>query len=146
MIFYLEAITILLHSCSPYSAWFNPSMISKDTWIMPVAKGVIAAGHTHSLSKGSLLHCWINIQCFLSDSPNFSAKMENRVTGPWNSPSKNASGWLQIIFLLFGTENGVPVKEPSHSRLRCPLGRFFSQKMFKSKVLFLSEKRSSCQN
>ena len=64
MIFYLEAITILLHSCSPYSAWFNQSMISKDTWIMPVAKGVIATGHTHSLSKESLLHCWINIQCF----------------------------------------------------------------------------------
>ena len=29
-----------------------------------------------------------------------------------------------------------------HYRLRCPLGRFFfSQKMFKSKVLFLSEKK-----
>ena len=38
---------------------------------------------------------------------------------------------------------------PMHYRLRCPLGRFLSQKMFKSKVLFLSEKRvylsrSSC--
>ena len=76
---------------------------------------------------------------------NSSQKNLSKLKGPLEKNNHKRFCTTTYIFQITSI-NATPISIgnlhlPLHYRVRCPLGRFFSQKMFKRRVLFLSEKK-----